>query len=290
MFRFSLAVIATSLLLPAVGRSDEKVIYKIGIPRSMFRDVPPALVAFAGQPFSDLVKDQTGLIAEVVQDADAMSVAKSIEENKLHLGVFQGHEFAWAQEKYPKLQPLVCLIYRPKEFQGLILIRSDSKAKGLGDLKGSKLVLASTLKDHARLFLNKRRVDEMGDDKFGSTVEADSVHEGIHLVQDQKADVTVADFADWSYFQKLYPGPSQNLKVLAKSDVFPPTVLAYKKGSLDDAILKKIRDGFLNVHKSPKGARMMGMIRIERFDPVPADYDENLIASRKAYPKPLGDK
>ena len=290
MIRFHLAAIVAILLLPAAGRADDKTVYRIGIPRSMFRDLPPALVAFAGQPFSDLVKDQTGLKAEIVQDPEAMTVAKAIDEGKLQLGVFQGHEFAWAQAKYPSLQPLVCLVYRPKEFQGIILVRSDSKASNLGDLKGSKLVLASTLKDHARLFLHKRRVDDMGDAKFGSTAEATSVHEGIHKVQDKEADVTVADFADWSYFQKLYPGPSQTLKVLAKSAVFPPTVLAYKKGGLDEAILNKIREGFLTVHKSAKGARMMGLIRIDRFDPVPADYEENLNACRKAYPKPSGDK
>ena len=36
-----------------------------------------------------------------------------------------------------------------------------------------------------------------------------------------------------NYFQKLYPGASQNLRILARSDVFPPTVVAYKKGALE---------------------------------------------------------
>jgi len=290
VIRLALAAIVAILLLPVASRADGKTVYRIGIPRSLFRDLPPALVAFAGQPFSDLVKDQTGLTAEIVQDTEASSVAKAIDEGKLQLGVFQGHEFAWAQAKYPTLQPMVCLIYRPRDFQGIILVRGDSKATNLGDLRGSKLVLASTLKDHARLFLHKRQVDEMKDGKFGSTAEAASVHEGIHKVQDKEADVTVADFADWNYFQKLYPGPSQTLKVLAKSDVFPPTVLAFKKGNLDEAILKKIREGFLTVHKTAKGAQMMGLIRIEKFDAVPANYEETLNACRKAYPKPLNDK
>lgn len=290
MIRLHRATIVAVFLMSSVSPADEKTVYRIGIPRSMFRDVPPALVAFAGQPFSDLVKDQTGLIAETLQEPESLSVAKAIDDGKLQLGVFQGHEFAWAQAKYTDLQPLVCLIYRPKEFQGIILVRSDSKATSLADLKGSKLVLASTLKDHARLFLHKRQLDEMGDGKFGSIAEASSVHDGIHKVQDKEADITVADFADWSYFQKLYPGPSQTLRVLAKSDVFPSTVLAFKKGNLDEAILKKIREGFLTVHKTAKGARMMGLIRIEKFDAVPADYQETLTACIKSYPKSLSDK
>ena len=58
------------------------------------------------------------------------------------------------------------------------------------------------------------------------------MHDAIHKVIDEEADVTVADQAAWRYFQKLYPGASQNLKVLAESSVFPPTVIAYKKGAM----------------------------------------------------------
>ena len=35
-------------LVPAVTRAGEPNVYKVGIPKSAFRDLPPALVAVAG--------------------------------------------------------------------------------------------------------------------------------------------------------------------------------------------------------------------------------------------------
>jgi ABC-type phosphate/phosphonate transport system substrate-binding protein len=280
---------ATVIALAAASRADDKNVYRIGIPKSMFRDVPQALVAFAGQPFQDWMKEQTGFDGEIIQESEAMNVARMVDEGKLHMGVLHGHEFAWAQEKYPSLQPLIRSVYRPKEIQAVLLVRYDCTATHLGELKSRKLAMATTVKDHARLFLEKRRAAEMDGDTF-STIKAESVHEAIQKVMEGEADLTVADHASWNYFQKLYPGPSKNLKELARSEEFPPTVLVYKKGALDDAVLKQIRDGFLTAHKNSKAARLMAVIRIERFDVVPDGYKDAVKACLKAYPKPLEDK
>ena len=117
-------------------------------------------------------------------------------------------------------------------------------------MKGCKLALATTSRDHARLFLEKRRAQEEG--SFCSTEKVATVHEAIQKVIEEEADVTVSDQAAWNYFQKLYPGASQNLRVLAQSDVFPPAVIAYKKGSLDEATIKKVREGLITAHESSR--------------------------------------
>jgi ABC-type phosphate/phosphonate transport system substrate-binding protein len=104
------------------------------------------------------------------------------------------------------------------------------------------------------------------------------------------ADVTVADQAAWNYFQKLYPGASENLRVLSKSEIFPPTVIAFKSGSLDDAVIKKVREGLLTAHETSKVAKLLNLIKVEKFDEVPAGYQESLKACLKAYPTPAGDK
>jgi ABC-type phosphate/phosphonate transport system substrate-binding protein len=284
------AILLAPILAPALSLAGDKDAYRIGIPRSVFREVPPALVNFAGSPFKDIMKAQTGLTGEVSIEPDAMAVARSIDARKSQLGVFFGHEFAWAKQKYPKLEPIVCSVPRPKEVQAVLLVRWDCKAANLGDLKGSKLAMATMLRDHARLFLKKSRNDEMGDSSFCSTEKADTVHAAIHKVIDGEADLTVADFAAWNYFQKLYPGLSQNLRVLSRSDLFPPTVIAYEKGTLDEATVKTIREGLMTAHQNSKAMRMMNMIRVERFDAVPDNYDEDLKRCLEAYPAPTSEK
>jgi ABC-type phosphate/phosphonate transport system substrate-binding protein len=287
--RFLAAALA-ALLIPAAGFAEAKEVLRIGIPQSAFRDVPPALLTFAGETFRELMKSQTGLEGEVTMDADALSIAKSIDSGKLQVGVFLGHEFAWAKDKYPDLIPLVCSVPRPREVQAYLLVRWDSKAAHLGDLKGAKLALATGSRDHARLFLERRKAAEMGDGGFGSTVKAATVHDAIFQVIDGEADVTVADFAAWNYFQKLYPGASQNIRILSRSEVFPPTVIACKKGALPDETVKRLREGLLSAHLASRASKIMNLIKVEKFDEVPAAYDDALKACLKAYPTPLGDK
>jgi ABC-type phosphate/phosphonate transport system substrate-binding protein len=275
---------------PLAGRAGEKDVYRIGIAKSVVRDVPHDLLSFAGDPFQELMKLQTGLNGEVRLDNEWPAIVRNLNDGELDLGVLQGHEFAWAKQKYPDLQPLVCSVERPKPVMAYLLVRHNCKAATLSDLKDSKLVLATTLKDYARLFLDKRQAEEMGGVGFRSIATVDTVHEAIQKVISGEDDLTVTDHAAWNYFQKLYPGASKNLIVMAKSEEFPPTVIVYKKGGVDETALKKMRDGLVTAHETAKGARMMGLVRIEKFVAVPDGFEETISACLKAYPTPPAEK
>jgi len=290
MARAILVAVASVLLAPLAGQAQDKQTLKIGIPQSVFRDVPPALLHVAGSTFKDIMKSQTGLDGEVAVDGEALAVAKAVDAGRLHLGVFLGHEFAWAKEKYPDLTPLVCSVPRPKEIQAYLLVRWDSKAAHLGDLKEGKLALATGTRDHARLFLERRKAAEMGGGDFITTVKAATVHDAINQVIDGEADVTVADHAAWNYYQKLYPGASQNIRVLSRSEMFPLTVIACKSGALPDETVKRLREGLLTAHKHSRTSKIMNLIKVEKFDEIPGGYDDALKACLKAYPAPSGDK
>ncbi|HVK08198.1 MAG TPA: PhnD/SsuA/transferrin family substrate-binding protein [Gemmataceae bacterium] len=289
MSRFLLPALVLALV-GADARAGDKPKLRVGIPRSIFRDIPPALLTFANQPFKDIIRTQTGFEGDVVNDAEALNIARDLDAGKVQLAVFLGHEFAWAQQKYPDLEPLLCSVPRPKEIQAFILVRHDCKAVHLGEMKGQRLVLATGTRDHARLFLEKRQVDEMGTmTGFCSLSKTGTVHDALHKLIDNEADVTVADQAAWRYFQKLYPGAAQNLKVLAESSVFPATVIAYKKGALTDDQLGKVRDGLMTAHQSKQGGRLMGMIKVDKFDRLPDGYGDAVKACLKSYPVPPTD-
>jgi ABC-type phosphate/phosphonate transport system substrate-binding protein len=289
MKQIILAATTVAALAAAPGRADDKEVYRVGIAKSAFRDVPHHLLPFAGQPFQDLVRVQTGLDGRVTLDSEWPAVVRDLNDGKLHVGVLQGHEYAWAREKFPDLRPLVCSINRTKEVLAFLLVRHDSEAS-LAELKGRRLVLATRLKDHARMFLEKRQAEARGGSGFHSLAKVDTVHEAIQKVTDGDADLTAADHAAWNSFQKLHPGQARNLKVLGKSEEFPPAVLVYKKGGLNEAAQKTLREGFLTAHKTTKGARLMGLIRVEKFDVVPAGYEDTVKACLKAYPAPPSEK
>jgi ABC-type phosphate/phosphonate transport system substrate-binding protein len=278
--RFLLA--ASVLAACSTGFAEDKVVYRIGIPKTAFRDVPEELVAFAGLPFQDLMKEQTGLDGEILQEKTAFDVARAIDTGKFQFGVLQGHEYAWTKEKYPELRTLFCSVERPKEIRALLLVRGDAKVD-LEHPQNAKLAVAANLKDHARLFLNEQKHGS----EFAATQKTATVHDAIHAVLKGEADVTVADTASWDYFQKLYPGPSKNIKVLAESAEFPARVLVYKKGAVSDEVLARVREGFTGAHKNSKAGKLMTAIRIERFDAIPEGYEKSAQDCLKRYPKPL---
>jgi ABC-type phosphate/phosphonate transport system substrate-binding protein len=285
-----LAATGWAVLAAAPGHAGDNEVYRVGIAKSAFRDVPGALLPFAGQPFQDLVKVQTGLDGRVTLDSEWPAVVRDLDDGKLHIGVLQGHEYAWARAKYPDLRPLACSINRTKEVLAFLLVRHDAEATGRADPKGRRVVLATRLKDHARMFLEKRQAEEKGGGGSRPAATVDTVHEAIQKVLGGEADLTVADHAAWASFQKLHPGSSRSLKVLGTSEAFPPAVLVYKPGGLDGAALGRLRDGFLTAHQTAKGSRLLGLLRVEKFDAVPAGYEEAVRACLKAYPAPPAEK
>ncbi|MCX7665167.1 MAG: phosphate/phosphite/phosphonate ABC transporter substrate-binding protein [Gemmataceae bacterium] len=288
MRRFFLAcLICFTHVLSVCAVEPTKDSIAIGIPRSIFRDIPPALLSFANQPFLDLMKAQTGYKGSVKNDPEAMTLAKELAEGKLDLVVFLGHEFAWAKEKYPDLTPLVVATPRPKELRAYVLVRQDSKITQFPELKGQKIALPKTSRDLAKLYFEKKLAEnDISTASFGEIVKADTVENALHMVVDGEADATFVDHASWNYYQKLHPGRSSSLKELSKSDPFPPTVIAYKKGSLDEATLKKLRDGLLTSHENKKGQILMQTIKLEKFDPVPEKYTDMIKECLKQYPTP----
>src|SRR6185295_7534076 len=90
-------------LLPALSRAQQAhsptLVLKVGIVESLFRDVPASLVKYVSPPFEKLMREQTGLEAEVVTAGDAYDLGKLLAEGKVQFGVLHGFEFAWAREK-----------------------------------------------------------------------------------------------------------------------------------------------------------------------------------------------
>src|SRR5688572_24096182 len=70
---------------------------RVGMVNTLFRDLAPPMVQVLIQPFGKLMKSQTGLNGEMVLAGDAHALGQQLSEEKLHLGVFHGVEFAWAQ-------------------------------------------------------------------------------------------------------------------------------------------------------------------------------------------------
>src|SRR6266850_4051008 len=124
-------------------------IIRIGVVDSLVKDLTPGKRKLLDSEFPSLMLEFTGLKSEVVQGGDPLMAGKYFADGKWHLGVFQGVDFAWAQSKDAKLQPLMIAIGPRREIHAVLVVKKDSAAAGFADLKGKAVQLLQA-REHCR--------------------------------------------------------------------------------------------------------------------------------------------
>jgi ABC-type phosphate/phosphonate transport system substrate-binding protein len=105
-------------------------------------------------------------------------------------------------------------------------------------------------------------------------------------VVDGKVQATVVDQEILDAYKQLKPGRFKQLKVVARSQPLPPTVIAYDDRALDEATVRQIRDGLLGVAAKEKHQMTLALFHWTRFGQVPTDFDQALAKTRQTYPPP----
>jgi ABC-type phosphate/phosphonate transport system substrate-binding protein len=232
------------------------------------------------------IREETGMDNEILGRLDWRDLADRMAKRQLHLGVFQGYEFAWAREKHPALAPLAVAVNVDRYPVAYVVTRRRSPAADFAGLQGQSVSLPATSLAFLRLFL-ARQSEACGKkpDAFFSTMTApDNVEDALDDVVDGKVGATVVDRVALAAYKRRKPGRFNQLKVLARSQPFPPAVVAYYGSAVDQTTLGRFRDGLLGAHRKPKGETLLTLCRLTGFEPVPDDFPRALEATRKAYP------
>lgn len=268
---------------------DGKVV-KIGLVRAFFNDLPPAFISVGEGLFNEVMKATTGLDGQLNTDEQVFGVAKKLNDGDFQLGVFHGHEFAWAQKKYPQLVPLMVIHNKHRDVRGYIIVHKDNPVKSIADLRGKVFDLPMGTKQHCVVFMERQCLDNgQGAWKsyFSKVERSKSSIEALNEVARGKTAAAVVDGITLEFYKEV-KGPvfEKNLRVLAQSDAFPPPVIAYKQGAIDNVVLKTVTDGLLKAHTNAKCEDMLKLWQIEMFEPIPANYGQRLAEVLKAYPVP----
>src|SRR5580765_5330993 len=158
LFGLAAFAVATALLpaaAPGQQAQSPTATVKIGMVSSLFKDIPPALVQMMTPLFQSLMREQTGLDGQVITTGDALDLGQRLNDKAVHLGVFYGFEFAWAQQKYPDLRPLMVALSRHRSLKAFLMVRDDNTSATLADLKGKVLSVPRKNKEHTLLFLDR---------------------------------------------------------------------------------------------------------------------------------------
>ncbi|MFQ3592001.1 MAG: PhnD/SsuA/transferrin family substrate-binding protein [Gemmataceae bacterium] len=275
--------------LPAwAKREDVPNPVKLGLVKSLFREIPAGLVLLGLQPFKTYLDAEMEVNSKLVAAGDPFELAEDLKKGELHLGVFHGTEFAWAKQRYDKLKPLFIAVNGQPSLTTHLLVRKESKYRTLADLQGRVLIIPGRTREHCWLFLERRCVKPGTKPQsfYSKLFRIPSVIEALDMVQSGQATAVLADGADWAAYQQEQPRKAANLRPLLSSEPLPCALLASWDGVLAPKLVEKFTMGMLNAHKSEKGRELLKVMRITGFQAVPEDFDKQLEAAAKAYPPP----
>ncbi len=236
----------------------------------------------------DFIKEQTGFNNEIVQQKDWQELAQKMAQKQLHLGYFQGFEFAWAQERQRELKPLALAVNVYVNPVVYVVAQRDGP-KDFGALQGQTLALPRIGQAYSRLFLAKEARDQGKnlDAFFGKIAPTENIEDALDNVVDGEAQAAATDRQGLEAYKRRKPGRFNRLKEIAHSQPLPPPLVAYCGSILDTTTLDRFRQGLLNSSNSDRGQTLLTLFRLTGFSAVPNDFDRILEDTRRNYPPDL---
>jgi ABC-type phosphate/phosphonate transport system substrate-binding protein len=238
------------------------------------------------------IKDETGLKNEIFRQKDWKELAEKLSKGRLHVGVFQGFEFAWAQAKYSDLKPLALAVNVYTYPVAHVVDRRDNSAKDFAGLRGQSLCIPAIGESFLRLYVDRQCQDQGKTAKtfFSKITKRDNVEDALDDLVDNIVQVVAVDRAGLEAYKQRKPGRFKQLKAVTHSQPFPPPVVAYYGSVLDRAARRRFHDGLLGASRKEKGQMMLTLFHITGFEDAPKDFGEVLTKTRKAYPPPDSKK
>jgi ABC-type phosphate/phosphonate transport system substrate-binding protein len=282
-------MVATLALCAAPASGDKKTgrqVIHIGMVQSCFRYTPEADLQRTTGPFRRLMEAQTGLKGKVVPGGNPFELAAKLNDNQLQLGVFHGFEFAWAQQRYPDLRPLIIAVNGSRHRRAFFIVPKDNGVSGFAALKGKSLAVPDETREECCLFLDRlcQAAGKKPGQYFSRMTTPSNSETALDDVAGGRVDMALIDQVALNSYQRRNPQRFVRLKVAEKSGIFPSPVVAYRRGSLDKKTLRAFRKGMLNAKKTTYGRQLLALNKLTACEPVPKDYAETLARVAKAYP------
>ncbi|HEV3083844.1 MAG TPA: PhnD/SsuA/transferrin family substrate-binding protein [Gemmataceae bacterium] len=240
----------------------------------------------AQETLKAFIQEETGLSNEIVRLKDWRELSDKMVKGELHLGVYQGYEFAWAQEKQPQLKPLALAVNVYRYPVAYVVTQRESAAKDIAGLQGQSISIPAGVQRFLRLFVEResQKTGKKLEEFFSKITAPENVEDALDDVVDGVVQASVVDRAALEAYKRRKPGRFKKLKEVAHSQPFPPPLVAYYGDALDEVTRERFRQGLLNASQKDKGQTMLTLFRLTGFEGVPEDFDKVLTETRKNYP------
>src|SRR5207237_918546 len=154
--------------------------------------------------------------------------------------------------KHPELRPLMIAVNQQRHLQAFVIVRSDSQATSFKDLQDKPFALPRQTREHCNLYLERECQSARKAPRvyFSKITNPPNSEEAIDDLFDGVVQAAVVDDVSLDSYKRRKPGRFAKLKVLQTSEIFPAAVVAYRPGAIDEARLKRFREGMMNANRT----------------------------------------
>jgi ABC-type phosphate/phosphonate transport system substrate-binding protein len=289
MFRPALVILVALTALgagsAASGRSGrEPEIVKVAMIAHLFEGESKDTMLKQMGPFVAKLEKQTGTRSEFTIIDDLPTLTRELNEGKVQIAVLPSLDYAWARPDLPGVKPLIVAAVDGGKLKTTVLAAQKSGLESLSDLKGKSLAWSRRTPRYVKFFL----AHEMGEapDRAFQAKEFASVDQALDAVIEGAAEAAAITGAAARVYEDQRPGRYRRLKVIAESVDFPPPVVVYQTKGANEERIKRFADGMLKANQTTEGQQTLTLWRLKGFETLPLDYDQQLEAILRKYPKP----
>ncbi|GIW81737.1 MAG: hypothetical protein KatS3mg105_3544 [Gemmatales bacterium] len=261
---------------------------KIGLVKTLFRDTSPRMAMVVLKPFSSIMYSMTGVHGELTIGGEAGELAKQLADNEVQLAIFHGVEYAWVQQKYPQLKPLMVAVNWTPHLRAHIVVSAASEFQTFADLQDQIIAMPRGTREHCRMFLDRLCQQQGKTPKqfFDRITKSFCVEDALDDVVDDVVQAAVVDDVAFESYREQKRVRASRLKKIATSEIFPAGVVVYNPAILNDELLAKFRQGMLKARDHVLGKRMLMLWNLTGFEDIPTDYQATLTNIARIYPAP----
>ena len=250
----------------------------------------PISAAFSKSAFLDVSKDQAQAVAALWTDLVASKwggtastrifttlaeLEKGIRSSKIDLVVLLPAEYLQLREKV-SLEPLFVTEKNNNLHDRLVLVvRKDSGARSLADLKGKTLLQQRDLSADGRILwldtLLMRQGVRNPERFFANTRESAKPSASIFAVFFKRADSCLVTHRRLRVMVELNPQLSRELLILEESPPMPICIIAVRKG-IPVQHKKTIQEACTSLDKSTQGKQLLTLFRMDRLVSFRPEY------------------
>lgn len=224
---------------------------------------------------------ELGVPAEFVDDISWQQREQRLDEGRIQVGWICGLPYVWkaAQDK-PPVQLLAAPVMQHPRYQKRpiyfsdVVVRADCRYLAFGDLRGACWAYNEP-HSHSGYNVTRYHLATLGATAgyFGQVVEAGSHLRALSMVLDGRVDASAIDSTVLELELQSHPelqGQIRIVETLGPSPI-PPWVVS---SSVSPHLREAIRQVFLQMHRHPRGQRILSDGQMERFVKVEdSDYD-----------------